>query len=766
MAETYTRIKKKKNNVLLVLVSVILICAVIVVALSSIYVSAKQEAFEMLHMQTKQIKDDLTLQIKSDRENLITMANFAAKLHSDGESYDIMFESFKPIGLFSNIGILNPDNTFVTKVGTINLDGKISFEAEAARGEYVSGRVPDLTRDGGEIIRSAVPIIDSDKVVGILYGVIHLDTIGEKYNNMAKELDAQLFVYDKETGKFVIDTIDKNLGELSQFKDREFKDGYSYDELVNSDKGYSSFRSILVDEDLYIHYSTIEDFGWGIMLARYENQVFAQTHKIAYNLIVSDLIIIFILAFYLNLVLSVEKSKTKLNAESSTIRKLLLEANDDYSKITESIKKVQEYSHSRSAFFANTEGEEYVFIDDDYNGKTLVGDASAFFFSELFAYATKVQKNNTSSITFMRIVPNKHLAKTNPALYDVLKEYEVTGISFAIIAEKNNHMSLLGVNNPRRDWSARTLLEDIAICFSIAINNRKYLHNTKLAATTDSLTGALNRAAYSKDIHTYNETKPERFSCIFIDVNELHIRNNKYGHAAGDSMLIYIANTLKNVFFGNRVYRMGGDEFLVFAENVDQDTINQNIDIFVEQLAGMGYNVSIGMSYRTHNTSCEELVREAEIRMYEAKSQYYQNKSEQSVTKDKADGYVCIQTGIKEIDTMISTLKDHYNGIYRVSLDTDSARRILMPSYLGYREYEENFSKLVSQYIESEVQADYHRAFTSFLNYAAIKRHISEDKIPSITYQKVNRETVTLSVYNLSDDKNNANDTLWIFAKG
>ena len=113
----------------------------------------------MLHIQTSQIKNDLILQIKSDRENLITMANFAAKLYADGEPYDLMFESFKPIGLFSNIGILNPDNTFVTRMGSIDLNGKISFEDESLRGEYISGRISDLTRDNKDIIRLTVVFI-------------------------------------------------------------------------------------------------------------------------------------------------------------------------------------------------------------------------------------------------------------------------------------------------------------------------------------------------------------------------------------------------------------------------------------------------------------------------------------------------------------------------------------------------------------------------------------------------------------------------------
>ena len=76
-------------------------------------------------------------------------------------------------------------------------------------------------------------------------------------------------LYDKETGKFIVDTINEKPSELSSLKNREYNNGYSYEMLANSDKGYSSFKSIRTGENLYIHYSTIEDFNWGIMLARY-----------------------------------------------------------------------------------------------------------------------------------------------------------------------------------------------------------------------------------------------------------------------------------------------------------------------------------------------------------------------------------------------------------------------------------------------------------------------------------------------------------------
>ena len=174
------------------------------------------------------------------------------------------------------------------------------------------------------------------------------------------------------------------------------------------------------------------------------------------------------------------------------------------------------------------------------------------------------------------------------------------------------------------------------------------------------------------------------FSCIYIDVNELHLCNNKYGHAAGDEMLLYVANTLKEAFFGHKVYRMGGDEFLVFCQNVGQDEVKKGIEFLCEQLKPRNYHVAIGTSYRAQNGNTEEMVREAEVRMYEAKAQYYQNKEQKGNFSNTGNEYVQVKTGILEIDTMLSVLKEKYNGIYRVSLVTDKARRILMPAYLNY----------------------------------------------------------------------------------
>jgi len=204
---------------------------------------------------------------------------------------------------------------------------------------------------------------------------------------------------------------------------------------------------------------------------------------------------------------------------------------------------------------------------------------------------------------------------------------------------------------------------------------------------------------------------------------------------------------------------------LVFAQNTSQDDIKKGIDMLTKQLEPMDYHVAVGMSYRTHNTNTEETVREAEIRMYEAKAQYYQAKELKKISRESNKGYVHIKTGILEIDTMISVMNEKYNGIYRVDLDTDKAHRILMPAYLGYSENEEHFTALLTKYIDDSVAPEFHRAMSSFLNYDALKRQLSEGKIPRITYKKTSGDSVVLSVYKLSDEDIAISNTLWVFAK-
>lgn len=765
MSIKYGKKKTKQHNILNTIVTAILLCAVFITMVGYLYNKTEDEEYENLHVQTKQIKDDIVLQLISDRENLATMANFAAKLYSDGDDYSLLFESFKSIGMIENVGILNPDNTFATKAGITDMEGSISFDEEKEKGIYISGRISDITKKDYELIRSAVPIEVNGETVGILYGAIKPDKLGARYKNMVDELDAQLFVYEKNSGDILIDTIQDNLGNISYLKDRKYNEGSSYEQLISTDKGFVSFRSAYRNENLHLHYSSIDEFGWMIALGRYDSQVHAGTYTMANTLFLVFLVMIGIIALYILLLMANERKLNNVTECASNVRKELLETGSDQDNIQVALAEVCRFAKSRSAVFFDTDGGFYHYIAPQYEEVMLSEKDRVYFCAELFRYASDFHKFNENAVNGLCIKPNKYMMKTNSSFYDFLKEHKIREVSLSATINKANHITILSVINPVRSNQVTLLAEKVSACFSMALYNKNHLTKTTLAATTDSLTGVLNRVAYKNDVLIFDEEKVSNFSCIYIDVNELHLCNNKYGHAAGDEMLLYIANTLKEVFCGHKVYRMGGDEFLVFCQGVQQDEIKKDIEFLCKQLKPRNYHVAIGVSYRSQNTNTEEMVKEAEVRMYEAKAQYYQNKEHQSTLSASDREYVQVKTGILEIDTMISVLKEKYNGIYRVSLFTDKARRILMPAYLKYNENEEHFSNLFSKYVSESVSPDYHRAILSFLNYDALKHQLMEGKIPKITYKKNDGETVMLSVYKLCDTEEVVSDTLWVFSK-
>ena len=765
MAMKYGKRRTKQQNIFYTIATAILLCAVFLGMVSFLYNRAEEEAYENLHVQTKQIKDDIILQLTSDRENLATMANFAAKLYKDGDDYSLLFESFKAIGMIENIGILNADNTFSTKAGVADMQGKLSFAEEKEKGVHISGRIKDVTNTDYELIRSAVPIEVDGEVVGILYGAIKPEKLGDRYQQMVEELDAQLFVYEQATGDILIDTIHNELGNISILENRKYNDGSFYEQLVSTDKGFVSFKSAYKDENLHLHYSTIEPFNWMIAFGRYDSQVFASTHIMTQVFFFAFLSILAVIFAYVVILMSEERNQAAIAECAANVRKELLETTDGQNNIQEALVEICNFARSRSAIFFDANGEFYYYIAPQYEKALLSLDDRRHFSTELFRYATALHNSNNNAVNVMCIQPDKHMEKTNPAFCHFLKERGIKEISLSATISKANHITVLATLNAKRDDQVRKLAEKVSACFSMAQFNKNHLNKTILAATTDSLTGAMNRVAYKSDLLVFDEEKPSNFSCIYVDVNELHLCNNKYGHAAGDEMLLYIANTLKEVFYGHRVYRMGGDEFLVFCKDTEPDAVKENITHFQQQLVPRDYHVAIGMSFRTQNTSTEEMVREAEVRMYEAKAEYYQNKEHNGEYTGNDNSYVQVKTGILEIDTMLSVLKEKYNGIYRVSLTSDKARRILMPAYLNYNENEEHFSKLFSKYVSEAVDPDYHRAVLNFLNYEALKHQLMDGKTPKITFKKIDGEKVVLSVYKLCDTEELVTETLWVFAK-
>ena len=152
--------------------------------------------------------------------------------------------------------------------------------------------------------------------------------------------------------------------------------------------------------------------------------------------------------------------------------------------------------------------------------------------------------------------------------------------------------------------------------------SRKELAQQQRLAERDALTGCLNLNCFEKKI-VEPMTPGNDVCCIYLDVNGLHELNNTQGHAAGDKMLQTVASLMRSQFGDRHVYRIGGDEFVVLAQDMEYVQVTTALKTLVERINASGYFVSVGQSHSCGERSMEELIKTAEMLMYEDKRRFY-----------------------------------------------------------------------------------------------------------------------------------------------
>ena len=152
---------------------------------------------------------------------------------------------------------------------------------------------------------------------------------------------------------------------------------------------------------------------------------------------------------------------------------------------------------------------------------------------------------------------------------------------------------------------------------------RVSIAETEQKANIDVLTGLPNRNRYEAFLQTLAGSK-KIFTCLFVDANGLHDMNNTKGHSAGDQMLRFIADSLKVQFDGARIFRIGGDEFVVFQTGKTENEIRESLSAFNEALQRNDYHAAVGSCIYESGMSVDELIENAEKEMYSEKQKYYE----------------------------------------------------------------------------------------------------------------------------------------------
>ncbi len=163
---------------------------------------------------------------------------------------------------------------------------------------------------------------------------------------------------------------------------------------------------------------------------------------------------------------------------------------------------------------------------------------------------------------------------------------------------------------------------------------------TSVQASTDSLTGLINRRTFQTRIRSMRRSNTE-FTLVMADIDHFKRLNDTHGHEMGDRALQTFCDVAKNCMRHNDLLaRWGGEEFAFAFAGLQPAAACSALDRIRLELAGRlstsdlpGFTVSYGLVAAGRCGSLEEAIRRADDALYEAKAKG----RDCSVIADEAD---------------------------------------------------------------------------------------------------------------------------------
>lgn len=205
-------------------------------------------------------------------------------------------------------------------------------------------------------------------------------------------------------------------------------------------------------------------------------------------------------------------------------------------------------------------------------------------------------------------------------------------VSFQLRHEGEN----LGELHFERDlpFSAEELekLEALLPCLLFPLRNALLYRVATQSALRDPLTGTGNRIAMEQSMAREIEVcrrNQRALSVLMLDVDHFKQVNDEFGHYTGDEVLRAIAHVVKAQLRNfDRVFRYGGEEFLVLLTDTDSDAAAQIGERLRSAVLGLAFahlapslkiSISLGCSTLVPGESAESLTRRADDALYRAK---------------------------------------------------------------------------------------------------------------------------------------------------
>ena len=153
---------------------------------------------------------------------------------------------------------------------------------------------------------------------------------------------------------------------------------------------------------------------------------------------------------------------------------------------------------------------------------------------------------------------------------------------------------------------------------------------TEQEALRDGLTGLPNRVALLDMLEKTLQSKGRHGTAVlFIDLDNFKDANDAFGHQVGDELLIAMSRRLtRQLRYGDALARLGGDEFAIVLTDLlteeDAKATAERILVCLQEEIMIGdirlaAYASLGLAFAEGDSTAADLLRNADLAMYEAK---------------------------------------------------------------------------------------------------------------------------------------------------
>lgn len=151
---------------------------------------------------------------------------------------------------------------------------------------------------------------------------------------------------------------------------------------------------------------------------------------------------------------------------------------------------------------------------------------------------------------------------------------------------------------------------------------QKQKEELKYISYRDMLTAMYNRNRYIEVLNSFGTDRLKNMGIVYLDLNGLKQINDTQSHKAGDTYICNAANVMLDIFPENS-YRIGGDEFVILEFDVEHETFLNRVKLLTETMQKESISISIGSLWEELCENLEELIKQAEAKMYADKDDYY-----------------------------------------------------------------------------------------------------------------------------------------------